>query len=503
MRTIVLVVWLLGILLLAALCILATFPSARPVTLVLQTQTTLSLSVQPSPDSSILITPIPSAASADFNSKIATPPINTPTPASTLVPTLGYRLLFLRSTGANSSELILWSQTDYEEILVTEDVVYPYASGPVTKTVSSDVQQYSVSADGQTASVHILTRQLKDKNIPSNPNILLNEIGLLDLQTHEYRYLVQFGDRLAWSTISPNGQWVAYVLDLRENKMAREPIVVEAINTKNPEQRLHLGNCLEWCKVVWSPDGQRAVWSDVQGIWMAQIDDLPAQLLRPDMSIPVSDGRMGVYQPMVWTSNSKFLLASTTTIEDGMPIIRWHVVNIQTGQVMLIPNAFPPPFENARLSWMQDNRLFVVRYSDKETQKPSIGEVWRIDGSDKNQSLQLDYSFVISDAFDTYPIAPTQLNDGRLALVLVSKDNTHSAASGLYIIDPQDNVSTLGANHFVIAPNPSDVNAIWIPNGLGVISVYLPNSTVSFVSYDSPGIRIPLTFGTCCFTWIE
>ena len=112
-------------------------------------------------------------------------------------------------------------------------------------------------------------------------------------------------------------------------------------------------------------------------------------------------------------------------------------LEVQTGHIAVVPDALLFPLQNARLSWLQDGGLFVVRHGEAGAEMLPIGEIWRVAHTEGEISLHLDESFTFSASSNTYPTAPTQLQDGRLAFVLVDQKDTDLSASGLYIVDPQ------------------------------------------------------------------
>lgn len=454
-------------------------------------------------DASIL--PTPTSHSIQSGLQITSPaPTPTPTSPSATAETLGYDLLFLRSTGANSYEFVRWDQqTGQSEVLVTEEVSYQYATGPVTETVSSDVQQYSVTADGRTAAIHLQTRHLKDTKIPFSPNLLLNELALLDLETAQIHTLAQFANRLTEMSIAPNGHWVAYILDQRESKEAAGPIKVQAIQIREPEQRHSLGDCVGWCgDLLWSPDGKEIVWSDERGIWLVELDGTPAQLIRQEMRVLGYNGRLAVFSPQAWAPNGEYLIVVPPPAAN---VAEWHVLEVQTGHITVVPNALFYPLQNVRLSWLRDGRLFVVRHGEAETEMLPTGEIWRVahTGTDGEISLHLDRSFTLSASSNTYPTAPTQLQDGRLAFVLVAQNDTDLSASGLYVVDPHGDFPQHISEPLPIAPDPSAVDAEWVPNSLGAIFIYALRGESFFVPFDYRGIRPHFWGGACCFTWLE
>ena len=190
------------------------------------------------------------------------------------------------------------------------------------------------------------------------------------------------------------------------------------------------------------------------------------------------------------------------------------MIDTQTSKVSEVPDTLDYPRPGPQVAWMQDGRLFTIRPSSVPSRTLPSGEIWRVD-STHGLMLSRDAAFSITVGLENFPIAPTQLADGRLAFALLNADAINNAERGLYFVEVGNLVShkvnglpptgkaaeyANDADRFIF-----NADVIWSPDGAGAIfddryrNVLLYVPTNGRPLYD---LR-PILGGACCFTWTK
>lgn len=388
--------------------------------------------------------------------------------------TIAYDLIFLSPTGANSYKLVRWENSTLQATTLVNE-----GSAGLSELTPSEVEQYSITDDGQQL---VVTRR-KWAGLYE-----MREIALLHLDTNQLVSLAQLEGYLRWALISPNGQWVAYVLDG----------VVYTLRTDTPGQRVKLGWCgkFECYSLSWSPNSASVAWTNRDGVWLAQPDKPGERLVAPDLLVPIRDETMAWYASPPWSLDSRYLLARA---QDGFS--EWYVIDTQGGHIGQLP-VLPASYERSpQLVWLSDGRLFAVRSGDIQTNTPPFVEIWRIDPS-SNTLLTLERSFSLPVSPETYPTAPTQLNDGRLAFVLVNRIDRDQGESGLYLVSLDSQVPARAQGPLPTGYDVDSANANWVPDGSGAIFYDRSIGALVYVSLnEAAGPSVPAN--SCCFTWTK
>jgi len=161
------------------------------------------------------------------------------------------------------------------------------------------------------------------------------------------------------------------------------------------------------------------------------------------------------FEPLSWAKNGRWLLMR---VED-MNGTDHYVFDIPTKQLMVVPytNSYDG-FPYADVTWMQDDRLFMVRHEGD----PVVGETWRVN-VDANE-VQRDESVVLSESEDFIrPWDPIHWTNGRFGYGLLNMDeNTTNLYQRIAFNEPAELIN--------IVPEPSfPLDIVWAPDASGAL----------------------------------
>jgi len=467
------------------------------------TPTSMPISV---PSSTLLPTPIVTPTSTQGTASLAQPV------TADQLPQIAHDLLFVSESG-----LVRWNHaTNQLEVLVGSE---PWAS-------YGGIQTFSVAADGQRV-------VLERRKTVSDYEVTLLDLGtgqttslMLSEQTGQFRGL----------TISPDGMWIAYISPgMLPSSTTNKPHlaslqprpatggygygVIYAMQTDAPHQRIEVGFCSEersqeaWrscMRFLWSPDSRAIIWSDADGVWLAELG-LDAQLLMPH-TIGVSPVQASsTVELRAWSPLGRYVLAGIGHFEGW----NWGVIDTQSGHVVELPDMLEGAYWGPTVSWMRDGRLFVLKPGDVHIGTSPSGQIWRVDAGNE-LVVRLDKELTIDVAPENYPTAPVQLVDNRLAFALLSANTFNSTDRGLYSV-ALDRLVPSKMSGLPSAGRTNDpaesidridfgVRISWSPDGTGVIfqdgyqgtRLYVPTNGDPL--YD---LHPVLGDWTCCFHWTE
>lgn len=410
------------------------------------------------------------------------PPETFPTPVQTPVslPSIAYDLIYMGSTGPNDYELLYWDhRTGETKALVTQDT--SSSVGQDNFTLSGNVSAYSISKDGKKMVV------LRVVDRPMNSQWY--EFVYFEIQNKQINPLTRSDTKVYQLAISPDGQRIGYLSDGK----------LYFFDIFDPGRIYERGNCEGYClNFTWSPDSQSIAMSNEYGIWISDLIYPTPRLLAANRMLWVRDDTLAVFALPPWSPNGRFLLAWEPVTENG----EWYVIDVQDNRSAKIPNSLLYPYPLAQSFWLQDGQLCVARSGDIEkNHAPSI-EIWQIT-PEKENLITLYQTIPIKVNPNLYLISPGQLEDGRIAFVLIEdvKDLPNLIdESGLYAID-SDNIPTRISGPLPQVHNPSMINADWTPDGNGVIFHDLGDGHfyIDVKGRLQPVIKRP----SCCFTWIK
>ena len=445
----------------------------------------------------------------------------TPAPAVEVVnldqlPSIPHDLLFL-----DQENLMSWNHTGLETDLGSL-MRWNHKSGQL-EALSSNVTCYWVSTDRRKAILEIA----KGGDI--------YEMSLWDLASGRQTSLVETASRVIDLAISPDGKWAAYIQSetLPDEWYCKPDLVnfdmyplmhggsfsgtiyalrLGASEANTPGPPVKVGYCGRrqapgLCNhVLWSPDSRSFLWSDIEGVWSFELDPWQARLIIPQTQNQPDFSDNRIYFPWQWSPSGRYILTALI-IYEGLSQV---VLDTQTGQVAEVPGAFGYTYPGSKPAWMADGRLFTIRppfpsdYPDASS--PAI-EIWRVDPQQPGM-LSLESSFLLDLAWDQVPTGDkAQLEDGRLAFAILSRESGDNPVRGLYFADP---VSLVPRKANALPPPLSEffyfeTGILWSPDGQGAILqdwsdyprlLYAP--TNGSAVYD-----LSLVIQGCCFTWLR
>jgi len=389
------------------------------------------------------------------------------------------------------------------------------------ETLSGNVTCYSISADRQT----VVLESTKGGDV--------YEIAMLDLASGNKTSLIETTLPLITVALSPDGRWVTYIQSetLPDEWRCRPDLVafgiypfsgpysgtifslrVDASQRNASESPVEIGHCSggEWwgfCgRVLWSPDSRSILWSDVEGVWSFELGASQAQLIIPQTLNQPDYFDNRVYFPWRWSPSGRYVLTTLTIFEGTQQV----VLDTQTGQVAEVPGTVSYGYPGSKPAWMADGRLFVIRpplpgsYSDAP---PPALEIWRVDPQQPDM-LILENSFLLDVSWEQVPTGdPAQLEDGRLAFAILSRESGDDPARGLYFADP---ASLTPRKVNALPPSLSEfsyfqIGIVWSPDGQGaILQDWSEYPMLLYVPTDGSAVYdLSRVIQGCCFTWLR
>ena len=366
---------------------LATFPptkiTPKPTTTLLPgikstSQVIVATSTQ-SPD-------LPPATSAAISTEI----LNTPTtPASRF-----------------SSKLNLTSTSDLlyisEGLLMRWDHMTGYTGSLVNRVID-----YAASEDGNQVAM------LRTRGITAN-GLALYDLAMLNFETKQVQTLIENTSRLDELSISPDGQWIAYINPNQGNR-------VFALTIASPELLYELGTCTpanndSRNQMRWSPDNKAIMWSDRRGIWISQLEQPMARMVQSN-HVKISDPQgesvvMDVqFHDLDWSPNGRYILAQT--IPEGSQI-RWYtIIDTKLDRLVKVPDSYEDETYGSPTIWLKDGSLLTSQVSTIDnTQELSLKRWFIVDTHDK--ILADSQTFRLS----TNSLAPIEQNNEGTVYVI-------------------------------------------------------------------------------------
>ncbi len=309
-------------------------PSSRPPILVRPTEK--------------LPSPIPPILTPEL---AATPPLpvisDTPQPTAIITPTFITPTITSEAAGWSSDLLYL-----SDEKLMRWD---PVANNVIQ--LAENVISYSVSANGKKAAL------LQSQKIAANGNELF-DLTSLDLITNQSVIVNQSISRLSGITISPDSQWLAYIVP---GLLLNNEASLYRISLVDPEPPELIGVCIpvspSICETpVWNSDSQSILWSDMRGIWLANLKDTQAQNVITNI-VQVTDPKglqtdiQVMYHSLKWRSNGRYVIATVVPSSSGTS---WKaLIDLSTGRMAEIPDTYNLPAEAVSTRWLPDGSFIV------------------------------------------------------------------------------------------------------------------------------------------------
>ncbi|MCA9944106.1 MAG: hypothetical protein KC449_11525, partial [Anaerolineales bacterium] len=267
----------------------------------------------------------------------------------------------------------------------------------------------------------------------------------VDIISQEIWTLVPKVDNLIHFDLSPNAQQLAFVAsgldgipDATTSQLAANNLYVLATGGGNANNLRQVYACQLVClRPTWHIESNLVAFADGDGLWLYNIAaNAPDQLL--ENQLPVLEGPSAdpglFYTPIAWANNGRYLLLQRSTFNNSTHTVLDVPTGTLAAEVDALVDVYPPPTE---VSWMLDDRLFVVRTQLEPKPITPIAEIWRFN-LDAGQ-LILEESTPLSGQPMTATGA-TYLEDGRFAFALDISPSTFNeppavqAAIGTYLL---------------------------------------------------------------------
>lgn len=433
-------------------------------------EATLDTGTEPTAESSPSspATPAPTGATPTLAATVTLAPTPSPVPVATLdveldpplqsvgsgpLPPTTRDLLFI-ADGA----LKLWSHESRQvETLLPggqETSEQPRTSS--LTQLRDDITDYAVSDDGRT----LVAARLTHNEPLTNTAVHQYQLLWYDLDSRDSRVLAPTVTGLQEFALSPDGRRLAFTAaDLRPVSPARDEIQRHfyLLGTGGGEQPVRLAACAPNCfGIAWHPENNLVTWADRESLWLYNLAAREPEVLLQNRSGSPADTI--VYSPISWAANGRFLLMWQGAWEGGSRA----VLDVPTKAVMLLPDSFvyADPFY-VEVTWMQDDRLFVLRPNYTGNGRPTA-ELWR---AQPEQGVLVREEAVELAQANLLPAAPHHLQDGRFAYALIDQENP--GASGFYI---QTSLNETPERVNSIVPSFSRPNIAWSPDGAGAIA---------------------------------
>ncbi len=285
------------------------------------------------------------------------------------------------------------------------------------------------------------------------------------------------------------------------------------VQANAPNQSREVGHCTEidvspgymlGCQgVLWSPDSGALVWGDGQGMWLSDLK-APAHLVAANYIAPPNKRGTFSYSPVSWSPVGRYVLLVINLYEGDSRAI----LDTQTGHVIDITDSFEYGGPSALITWMRDGRLFIIRPNNATSGVGATGEIWHIDPAGQGL-LSRDNVFSISLASESEPVAPAQLEDGRLAFAMLNASSTNYIERGLYVL-PLDTL--IPRKVIGLPPAGMDefhdffADVAWAPDGSGAIIRDRSANWLIYAAIDSGALydlQAIASQNACCFTWTK
>ncbi len=435
-------------------------------------------------------------------------PLPTRTPWSTAVPPTATHVP--RPSPTTAAREIAVNPTGYDLLFLQANTLYrwPSQTNNIEPLLSEKVIGYVISQDGQRVVV-----------VTQDDNALYSLV-LLDLLAHEQRPLLAGVGGVLHYQISPDGRWLAYTLQGASPTGAVEPIPdhgpesgkVYLLSLDTPEAApIEIGACLQHLyaigvtcrKLLWSPDSQSLVWIDMQALWRVTLENKRADIIRPVTYFETEDGLWYIHSGNLapWSPSGRYLEASVIVGPEGGEQV---IIDLETAQIVSIPN--PSGFDTAGpyLFWLADERLVLLRPAGNTANHQSALQLWQVD--EATGVLKQITSTDVAVGTDHWPISPTQFPDGRIGFAGINLHDMYDWS--LYLPDLTDPSSFKRVSLTPLqlpAFHPGwHFDTHWLPENTGYFwqDEFEENWYVFLLEDTAYNISATLGEGACCLTWL-
>lgn len=341
--------------------------------------------------------------------------------------------------------------------------------------IAGDITRYVTGDSGRgIVAAQLTVRDTVTETLPLNQYALIH----IDLSDRNPRVLLPNAVNLRDFALSGDGRTVlAISTDIAQVTEEKQPADVLLIDVGSG-QATQVASCPNGCSgVAWHPDDKNVVWGDIErGMYLLNIESAtptPQLLIANQLGDPQTTA---VFSPIEFARNGRFLLAWQGAFEGGQRV----VFDLPTAQVMPVPNSFvyADPYIT-QLTWMADDRIFVVR---PQMPQAPMAEIYRPQPEQGRLVLEESMALPVPGSF---PLGAAHLENGRFGFALIRPGDV--AASGLYVLKAiNDELERV--NGALPGNDGWDSTSVWSADGAGAIlkqgGVVLYGATPGNALYD-------------------
>ncbi len=421
------------------------------------------------------------------------PPQNTPTTAENVVLVTPDPITTRTTQFEETSDLLFLSGGD----LMRWDHVTNFFNVLVENVVDFSVNE---------GASHIAV--LKSANVTHNGKELFH-LAVLDLDTKHLHYLLEDTPRLYYISISPDGEWVAYK-DEPDNGL------IYGIHLDNSQYPHELSACnsadtAKCDQLGWSPVSSEVLWSDVDGVWMANFEDISVRQVYSN-TIQVADPEGGeeeidvTFNSFDWSPNGRFVLMDIVPSNYG---VRWQgILDTGSGRIIQVPETYDFSNQDACATWTENGALLVGHSGGVLDPPLPYLDLWNVIPTSKD-ILLLEEKIDLNSSI--YPALPNQddldihyfpnwlkqsdENQFTFGLCQVGSDTSPI----LYQLD----IDNGDVNEIIVIPYNS-MDILWAPDRSGAL-ILGKNKEVIYAPFDGSLMRdLRLLFGedAAGFKWL-
>ena len=172
--------------------------------------------------------------------------------------------------------------------------------------------------------------------------------------------------------------------------------------------------------LIWTLDSQHLIWRDGDGLRTRGLEATVTYTLLANSYAPPVDEGPSIYEPQAWAPSGRYLLLEVGGWESSTQAI----YDFRDQRLLPVPHVrFIIGYPQVLMSWMADDRIFMVRQQEAESEV--MAEIYRI--PDSGNALVLEESTWLGQAGTTI-VAPQQHSDGRFGVTLWRRDGLGQSA---------------------------------------------------------------------------
>ncbi len=389
-------------------------------------------------------------------------PLNNATITPSPAPTSSSDLLFL-----SQSKLMRWDHvTQFATLLVDRVADFTALVDPFS------AYQQPIHADMAVKKFPRLIALLRSHEVTAN-GIELYDLEILDLETKLMTTLLEEIPRIYAMQFTLQGDRLVYI----DREIDDQIIVTKTASGSEP---LVIATChrdgeLTCQDAWWSPDGRSLVWSDAEGIWLAddrtsgsrKIQSNLIKILDPkkqESEINVS------FEIISWSPDNRFILVKIIPSAQG---VQWFsLLDTRQPRLIDIPGTadFSTPAE--KIAWTFTGNLMLAQAGNPESKQDPVLKFWQIVPTNNSVlvagdhlNLAHDPSTGLRESYTQQIVCPIWLQHvapNTIRLGLVNPDGQSQAF--LAELNLEKNILT---QRMAI---PGDTEKIlWAPDGSGAL----------------------------------